>query len=114
VPAIVFHGDNDQTVHPRNAEQVVAAVLSSRLGSAGVADKRPVIEQSVSSQGRRYTRAVHRSDSGQPIAEHWLVHGAGHAWSGGQAAGSYTDATGPDASCEMLRFFLAQERPLDT
>jgi poly(3-hydroxybutyrate) depolymerase len=114
VPAIVFHGDNDQTVHPRNAEQVVAAVLGSRLGSAGVADKRPVIEQSVSSQGRRYTRAVHRSDSGQPIAEHWLVHGAGHAWSGGQAAGSYTDATGPDASREMLRFFLAQERPLDT
>ena len=72
---------------------------------------RPVIEQGVSTQGRRYTRSTHRSDSGQPIAEHWLVHGAGHAWSGGQAAGSYTDAQGPDASREMLRFFLEQASP---
>jgi poly(hydroxyalkanoate) depolymerase family esterase len=115
VPAIVFHGDHDQTVHPRNGEQVVAAVLRSRLRSpAASTDCRPVIEQGVSTQGRRYTRSIHRSDTGQPIAEHWLVHGAGHAWSGGQAAGSYTDAQGPDASREMLRFFLDQARPQDS
>ena len=103
VPAIVFHGDNDQTVHPRNGEQVVAAVLRSRVRSANSTDSRPVIEWGVSTQGRRYTRSTHRSDTGQPIAERWLVHGAGHAWSGGHAAGSYTDAPGPDASREMLR-----------
>jgi poly(hydroxyalkanoate) depolymerase family esterase len=111
VPAIVFHGDQDQTVHPQNGEQVVAAVLRSRARSAASTDSRTVIEQGVSTQGRRYTRSTHRSDTGLPIAEHWLVHGAGHAWSGGQAAGSYADPQGPDASREMLRFFLEQAGP---
>jgi poly(hydroxyalkanoate) depolymerase family esterase len=111
VPAIVFHGDHDRTVHPRNGEQVVEAVLRTRVRSPASIDSRPVIEQGVSTQGRRYTRSIHRSDTGRPIAEHWLVHGAGHAWSGGQAAGSYTDAQGPDASREMLRFFLEQAGP---
>jgi poly(hydroxyalkanoate) depolymerase family esterase len=110
VPAIVFHGDHDRTVHPRNGEQVIAAVLRSQLGPPASTTSHPVIERGVSTHGRRYTRSIHRSDAGQPIAEHWLVHGAGHAWSGGQTAGSYTDVQGPDASREMLRFFTEQAR----
>lgn len=111
VPAIVFHGDHDQTVHPRNGEQVIDAALKSHAQSSDSTANRPVIEQGVSTQGRRYTRSTHCGDTGQTIAEHWLVHGAGHAWSGGQTAGSYTDAQGPDASREMLRFFLQQPGP---
>jgi len=87
VPAIVFHGDVDATVHPRNAEQA----FTSRTVENG--------EES----GRRYTRTV---SSGKPAGEHWLVHGAGHAWSGGSSNGSYTDPRGPDATRAMLRFFL--------
>lgn len=101
VPTIVFHGDKDTTVHPRNGEQVIAAVLGS--SEAG-----PQVEQGVSAKGRRYTRSTRHADHGRAATEHWLVHGAGHAWSGGSAEGSYTDATGPDATFEMLRFFFNQ------
>ena len=111
VPTIVFHGDQDQTVHPRNAEHVVAAVLDSAhaLGQAGdPGAPAPRVEHGVCAGGRSYTRAIHHAGSGAAVAEHWLIHGAGHAWSGGQTAGSYTDPAGPDATGEMLRFFFDQ------
>ena len=100
VPTIVFHGDQDQTVHPRNGEQVIAAVLREEVGAK--------VERGVSPKGRHYTRSRHVDKKGKRLAEHWLVHGAGHAWSGGDVAGSFTDASGPDATREMLRFFFAQ------
>ncbi len=111
VPTIVFHGDQDQTVHPRNAEHVVAAVLDSAQGLRQDADAgttAPRVEHGVCAGGRSYTRAIHHAGNGAAVAEHWLIHGAGHAWSGGQTAGSYTDPAGPDATGEMLRFFFDQ------
>ncbi|MDQ3059188.1 MAG: PHB depolymerase family esterase [Pseudomonadota bacterium] len=96
-PTIVFHGDQDATVHPSNGEHVVAA-------SAGVLKSEHQRERS--RNGREYTRRTYRKADGRVVAEHWAVHGAGHAWSGGNAQGSYTDAQGPDATEEMLRFFL--------
>ena len=126
VPTIVFHGDQDHTVHPLNGEQVSEQVSAAAPGAAGNR-----VEQGVSSGGRRFTRTVHlRSNATESdaasgaasgiaggsvastaVAEHWLVHGAGHAWSGGNAKGSYTDSAGPDASREMLRFFLEHPMP---
>ena len=102
IPTIVFHGDEDKTVHPRNGEKVIAAVRGHAASSAKV-------EQGVSAQGRRYTRSTRQGDQGSALSEHWLVHGAGHAWSGGLSAGSYTDIQGPDATGEMLRFFFSQQ-----
>ena len=94
---IVFHGSADATVAAVNAERIMA--------TAGTGD---VETETGTAPGRRsYTRTVHRRPDGSTQAELWLVDGAGHAWSGGAAAGSYTDPSGPDASAEMLRFFLA-------
>lgn len=97
-PIIVFHGDSDTTVNPRNGEQVMAQRLSPQQGQAD-------IRSGDVPNGHRYTRTTHTGADGKPLGEHWLVHGAGHAWSGGSADGSYTDARGPNASREMLRFF---------
>ena len=96
-PTIVFHGDQDSTVHPVNGERAVAA-------SAGAAAAE--LERSRSRNGLEYTRRSYRKADGRVLAEHWAVHGSGHAWSGGSARGSYTDARGPDATQEMLRFFM--------
>ena len=102
VPTIVFHGDRDQTVHPRNGAEVVArAAELSNLQST---------TDTGTASGRSYTRCVHRNKNGQCVMEEWIVHGGGHAWSGGSPSGSFADAKGPDASREMLRFFLKQTR----
>jgi len=97
VPVIVFHGDRDTTVHPRNGEQVIRDSVDAAAASS--------LEQGQVPGGHAYTRTVHRDSSGRAVLEHWLVHGAGHAWSGGSPSGSYTDPKGPDAARAMLRFF---------
>jgi poly(hydroxyalkanoate) depolymerase family esterase len=107
VPAIVFHGDQDSTVHPVNGQQLIAAVKAGHPSQAGAA---AVVEQGRSAGGQRYTRTTHGAGGRAPWAEHWLLHGAGHAWAGGQSAGSYTDPRGPDATREMLRFFFSHAR----
>lgn len=115
MPTIVFHGDQDLSVHPRHGRALIAAALGQPSDDQGLpATDLPArqvhVVQGIGEHGRHYTRAIHQNDSGQVLAEHWLVHGAGHAWSGGQARGSFTDTRGPDASREMLRFFSGQRR----
>ncbi|QVQ27724.1 alpha/beta hydrolase family esterase [Achromobacter deleyi] len=99
VPTIVFHGDRDATVHPGNAESVIAA-------SAGPGVRAETLRVPGAAGKRHSTRHVYRNAAGDIIAERWDVHGAGHAWAGGTEQGSYTDRTGPDATAEMLRFFF--------
>ncbi|MGJ7610322.1 MULTISPECIES: extracellular catalytic domain type 1 short-chain-length polyhydroxyalkanoate depolymerase [unclassified Variovorax] len=99
-PTIVFHGDADTTVHASNGLAIVA-------GAA-----RGEVSEGSSASGRRFTRTQYPPCAGHADAEHWRLHAAGHAWSGGSAQGSYTQPDGVDASGEMLRFFLAHR--LDT
>ncbi|UQR60313.1 PHB depolymerase family esterase [Bradyrhizobium sp. C-145] len=99
VPTIVFHGDRDTTVHSKNGVRIV------RQSIGGSRTKAKVHRGRVPG-GHAYTRTVHTDAGGRGILEHWEIHGAGHAWSGGSPAGSYTDPDGPDATREMLRFFL--------
>ena len=106
-PVVVFHGDADGTVAAANGDAVIASVLGAlpkgeRTEGAGVAGGRSF----------RHTvwRAAGAAADAPSLAEQWRVGGAGHAWSGGSAAGSYAEPAGPDASREMLRFFLAHPR----
>lgn len=109
VPIIVFHGDRDTTVHQRNADQVIAqwAKIHSGGGSktAQTNLRRVTVTQKQVSNGHAYTRSIYHDKSDYIVMEQWLVHGAGHAWSGGSPHGSFTDPNGPDASVEMVRFF---------
>ena len=98
MPAIVFHGDRDSTVNPANAHAVIA-----QAAPAATLDVR--IEEGRVPGGHAYTRTIYGGADG-PALEQWDVHGGGHAWMGGSPAGSFTDPHGPDASREMLRFFL--------
>ncbi len=98
IPIIVFHGDKDTTVHPANGDELIARGAHHSV-------KEIVVEPGRVPDGHAYTRTVHQRADGTPHAEQWLIHGAGHAWSGGSSRGSYTDGKGPDASREMMRFF---------
>ncbi|HEX6039570.1 PHB depolymerase family esterase [Longimicrobium sp.] len=99
IPMIVFHGAADVVVVPENGRR-----LASQWAVA--AGARDFLRGDSTEGGLGYTR-----DRYGPLAELWMVEGLGHAWSGGSAEGTYTDARGPDASREMMRFFLEHTRP---
>ena len=115
IPSIVFHGDADEVVHPVNSEQLLAQRIGTpwQIG-ADLALQMPLpapIQSGTTTEvvARSYTRRVYIGIDGKTRHVHWLVHGSGHAWSGGDAKGSYTDPAGPDATREMLRFLLGPE-----
>ena len=96
---IVFHGEADTIVHPSNARAIASVGHISTIKQI----------DGVSADGRKYTRTIVEDDDQKSYSELWILQGAGHAWSGGSPAGSYTDSKGPDASREMMRFFLNRE-----
>ncbi|MCW3477466.1 extracellular catalytic domain type 1 short-chain-length polyhydroxyalkanoate depolymerase [Limobrevibacterium gyesilva] len=102
VPTIVFHGDRDTTVHPLNGDSVIAHSMPETPLDRRVTEGRV-------SGGHAYSVTTHADANGKVVLEQWVVHGAGHKWFGGSPAGSYTDPRGPDATREMLRFFLQHE-----
>ena len=102
IRTIVFHGSADHIVNSSNAERVVAAA------SDGIEAKTIRSERGRSSDGRTFTREIVAGKDGEAKVEFWLIDGSGHAWSGGDAAGSFADRSGPSASKEMVRFFLEE------
>ncbi|SAL44131.1 PHB depolymerase family esterase [Caballeronia arvi] len=104
VPLIVFHGDADDTVHPRNGDQIVAMnqMLYGDVGCDEPADSMRIDPEATL---HAYTRRVFRDQRGALVGEQWLIHGLDHAWSGGHPDGTYTDLRGPSATREIVRFF---------
>lgn len=119
VPLIVFHGAADPVVAPVNAGQTVeqwarTADLADDGAENGSVDLVPDDEsQGAAAEAYRWKRLAYSDAAGRPLVEWWVVEGLGHAWSGGAPGGSFTDPKGPDASGEMLRFFLANPMKQD-
>jgi poly(hydroxyalkanoate) depolymerase family esterase len=104
VPTIIFHGDQDRTVNPQNAELILAqAAPGARL--------RKTVQRVEVPGSRDYTRTCYVDRTRLVVLEYWLIHGVAHAWSGGSRTGSYTDPRGPDATAGMMRFFGEHQRP---
>jgi poly(3-hydroxybutyrate) depolymerase len=107
VPVIVFHGDRDHTVQQTNGAHIAQQASNAHNAQAGDAALRVSTQSGIALGGQKFSRTVHSDADGQARIESWTLHGAGHAWSGGHASGSFTDGSGLDASTEMVRFFLA-------
>jgi poly(hydroxyalkanoate) depolymerase family esterase len=103
-PAIVFQGKADKSVHWVNASQVVSQLVQSYSPENVTRLSTTPGEAS----GYHFTKTTYGVD--RPLIEEWMVDELGHAWSGGSKDGTYTDVNGPDASREMIRFFLEHPR----
>ncbi len=110
VPTIVFHGDRDHTVQQANGIEIALQARTAHAAAKAGGGLRDSMACGTSPGGRRFSRTLHADAAGRTCVESWTVHGAGHAWAGGSESGSYTDARGPDASAEMVRFFLSVPR----
>jgi poly(hydroxyalkanoate) depolymerase family esterase len=109
MPAIVFEGDQDTTVPPINAQQAVQQwQTTDGLALKGTVPAAPTSTSSGTAPGgRTYTTEHYGDGSGHELIQSWLVHGMGHAWSGGNASQQYSDPAGPDETAAMYGFFLS-------
>lgn len=103
-PAIVFQGKADKSVNYVNSSQIVSQLAASWKPSA----LSKIGESSAENSGYHSTTRLY--GNGKALIEEWVVDELGHAWSGGSKDGTYTDPKGPDASREMIRFFLQHPR----
>jgi poly(hydroxyalkanoate) depolymerase family esterase len=113
VPLLAIQGDADEVVSPLNATALVNQYLAFNGYAADATasgDATPQADQAVTAEvaGRRSTTNDWTAD-GQLVVRSVSIQGLGHAWSGGDAAYAYNDASGPAAS-ELLAAFVGQVR----
>lgn len=104
VRTMVIHGDADATVNILNGATIAGQAVAAHEHSGARLQRPPAT--TFERGGRRCTVAVVCDPLGHPLVEEWVIHGGGHAWAGGDPAGSFVDHSGPDASAELVRFFL--------
>jgi poly(hydroxyalkanoate) depolymerase family esterase len=112
VPAVVFHGTNDTTVSPANGDQVAQQWLQTNYlasSDASTIDFNYPTRATAGqiSNGYSYVVATWNASNGDEVQTYWKIGSMGHAWSGGNSAGSHTDPQGPSASIAMYNFFMA-------
>lgn len=110
LPTLIFHGDRDTVVNPRNADQVWAQfaqlndLLDDGLDNQSVPDT--ATEQSTGQvpQGHAY-RTESITVGGKPLLMRYSVAGMAHAWSGGDSRVQYNDPAGPSAAQLLWAYF---------
>jgi poly(hydroxyalkanoate) depolymerase family esterase len=103
-PAIVFQGKADKSVNFINSSQIVSQLVDSYTPD----HLTELSDAPGEAAGYHFSKKTYGKD--KPLIEEWVVDELGHAWSGGSKDGTYTDVSGPDASKEMVRFFLEHPR----
>ncbi len=118
VPVLVTHGDQDGTVPPSHAPQVVEQWrmtnnLTASGGTAGPIAAAPTRTREDAPAGRRTSLVEQYDVRGCTILERWTIRGMDHFWPGGStdpASAPFTDPTGPDGGDLAWAFFKRYER----
>ncbi len=107
MPTIIVHGELDAVVAKRNAEQLTLefARLNRLVDERG--ELRVGEQRTYSRDGADYTDYV---KGGRNVVRLCVVHGLGHAWSGGDPREPFHSARGPDATAMIWNFFRYQRR----
>ena len=108
IPVLVLHGRADGVVSAKNAAALIRQwVVVNAIARGMAAPATATSSETVETPDRyRATRERWNAPDGAPLVESWMIDVLGHAWSGGDPSGTFTDAKGPDASTLILRFFL--------
>jgi poly(hydroxyalkanoate) depolymerase family esterase len=117
MPVITFEGDQDTTVPPVNAQQIVQQwQVTDDLADDGnhngsIPVQATKVTQGSVPGGHSYTVTEYSDGHGKELLQTWLIHGMGHAWSGGCSCARYADPAGPDETGAMYAFFMDHPMP---
>jgi poly(hydroxyalkanoate) depolymerase family esterase len=117
LPVIAFQGDQDTTIPPVNGDQLIsqwqqtADLADDAAANGSIPATATKTKQDQVAGGRSYTVRSYGDAKGGELIQYWLVHGMGHAWSGGCSCESYSDPQGPDETKAMYDFFAAHPMP---
>jgi poly(hydroxyalkanoate) depolymerase family esterase len=109
VPTLVIHGEQDTTVNPANAQQIIdelkfRAEFIDPAGGTLLASEELCIDAGRGYRQQDYTR------QGSLVLRKILISGLAHAWSGGDDRLEFNAAAGPAASRLVVDFVTQYQR----
>lgn len=112
MPVMLIHGRRDAVVRRVNVDQLAEQFVI--LNGEQISSARPVQRSYPARTGGRSPRHGYETSSyyagRKPRVVKCEIESLGHAWSGGDAALSFSAPEGPDATLLMWTFFAQQQR----
>jgi len=116
----IVHGANDWVCTPKNSIQIAQQWVFTNnyfFGGGKLSQRilRTPSDFQVKNVPKGYLYQEYQysdSETGLIYIRHWKVNDMGHAISGGDPRGSYTEPKGPDASLFMINWFLGLDKSL--